>query len=140
MRFLDTNVLVRYLTGDDPEKAKASFALLLRVERGEEAVMTSDIVIAETVYVLQSRTYGMPRERIRDLMEPIIESRGLRLPRKSLYARAFDLYCNNRISFADAYNAAFMQAHNITEVYSYDTDFDRVDGIRRVEPEAQTQP
>lgn len=134
MRFLDTNILVRYLTGDDPEKAKASFALLLRLERGEEAVMTSDIVIAETVYVLQSRTYGMHRERIRDLMEPIIESRGLRLPRKSLYARAFDLYCSSRISFADAFNAAYMESRGLNEIYSYDTDFDRIEGVTRVEP------
>ena len=135
MRFLDTNVLVRYLTADDPEKAKASFGLLLRVERGEEAVMTSDIVIAETVYVLQSRTYGMSRERIRDLVEAIIELRGLRLPRKSLYARAFDLYCGSRISFADAYNVAYMERNGLHEIYSYDTDFDRVEGIGRVEPE-----
>ncbi len=136
MRFLDTNVLIRYLTHDDAEKAKASFALLLRVERGEEVVVTSDIVIAETVYVLQSRTYGIPRQRIRALLEPIIESRGLRLPSKSLYTRAFDFFCSTGISFADAYNAAYMEARGLHEVYSYDTDFDHVKGIIRVEPKA----
>ena len=134
MRFLDTNVLIRYLTGDDPEKAKASFALLLRVERGEEVVVTSDIVMAETVYVLQSRTYGIPRERIRELVEPLINLRGLRLPRKGLYARAFAVYCQQRISFADAFNAAYMESRGLSEVYSYDTDFDAIDGIVRVEP------
>ncbi len=138
MRFLDTNVLIRYLTGDDPEKAKASFATLLRVERGEEAVMTTDIVIVEAVYVLQSRIYGVSRERIRDLMEPIIESRGLRLLRKGLYKRAFDLYCEQRLGFADAYNVAFMESRGLDEVYSYDSDFDRVEGIRRVEPELES--
>ena len=134
MRFLDTNVLIRYLTGDDPEKAKASFALLLRVERGEEVVVTSDIVMAETVYVLQSRTYGIPRERIRELVEPLINLRGLRLPRKGLYARAFAVYCQQRISFADAFNAAYMESRGLSEVYSYATDFDAIDGIVRVEP------
>jgi len=138
VRFLDTNVLIRYLTGDDPEKAKASFATLLRVERGEEAVMTTDIVIVEAVYVLQSRIYGVSRERIRDLMEPIIESRGLRLLRKGLYKRAFDLYCEQRLGFADAYNVAFMESRGLDEVYSYDSDFDRVEGIRRVEPELES--
>ena len=29
-----------------------------------------------------------------------------------------------------------MEARGIDEVYSYDTDFDRVEGIIRVEPEA----
>jgi predicted nucleic acid-binding protein len=134
-RFLDTNILLRYLTRDDENKAQACLALLLRVEQSKEVVVTSDFVIFETVFVLQSpRQYGLPRERIRQLLEPIIALRGLRLPRKSLYARAFDLYCQRNISFADAFNAAYMESRGLTEVYSYDTDFDRVDGITRVEP------
>jgi predicted nucleic acid-binding protein len=136
-RFLDTNILLRYLTGDDEQKAAASFELLLRVERGEENVVTSDLVIFEAVFTLQSpRSYGLSRQHIRELMEPVIALRGLRLPRKSLYARAFDLYCNSGVSFADAFNVSYMEARGIDEVYSYDTDFDRVEGIIRVEPQA----
>jgi predicted nucleic acid-binding protein len=136
VRFLDTNIIVRYLTRDDPEKAEASFALLLRVERGEEVVMSSDLVISETVYVLSSRRYGLSRQRIRDLLDPLISLRSFRLPRKSLYPRIWELYCQRNIGFADAYNAAYMEARGVNEVYSYDADFDRVEGIRRVEPEA----
>jgi len=136
-RFLDTNILLRYLTGDDEQKATASFELLLRIERGEETVVTSDLVIAETVYVLQSpRQYGLQRDRIRQLVEPLLKLRGLRLPRKGIYSRVFDLYCEEGISFADAYNVAYMEVLGLNEVYSYDTDFDRVGGISRVEPKA----
>lgn len=110
-RFLDTNILLRYLTRDDEQKANASFALLLRVERGEETVVTSDLVIFETVFTLQSRrSYGLSRQLIREKLEPIIALRGLRLPRKVLYARAFDLYTSSDISFADAFNAAYMES------------------------------
>ena len=134
-RFLDTNILLRYLTGDDEQKASAAFNLLLKVERGEEVVVTSDLVIAETVFTLQSpRGYGLSRELIRARLEPIITLRGLRLPHKCLYNRVFELYCEHRISFVDAYNAAYMESRRITEIYSYDTDFDRVEGISRVEP------
>ena len=38
-------------------------------------------------------------------MEPLIGLRGHRIPRKALYTKAFDLYCNSDFSFADAYNA-----------------------------------
>lgn len=141
VRFLDTNILIRHLTRDDPRKAQACYRLLQRVERGEEVVVTSDLVIWEAVSVLQSpRQYGLTKKRIRELLEPMINLRGLRLPRKGLYKRVFDLYCEQRLGFADAYNAALMEARGINEVYSYDTDFDLVEGIRRVEPEAQTQP
>ena len=136
-RFLDTNILLRHLVSGDEQKALACRDLFLRVERGDETVVTSDLVVFETVFVLQSRRqYGLSRERIRQLLEPIIALRGLRLPRKGLYEKVFDLYCQQGISFADAYNAAYMEARGITEVYSYGTDFDRLKGIHRVEPGA----
>jgi len=135
-RFIDTNILLQHLVREDEEKAVGCRELLLRLERSEEVAVATDIVIFEAVYVLQSpRHYSLSRSRIRQLIEPIIALRGLRLPRKSLYARAFDLYCNSGVSFADAYNAAFMENRGITEVYSYETDFDRITGITRVEPE-----
>ncbi len=134
-RFVDTNVFIRYLTGDDEAKAKASLVLFQRLETGKESALTSDAVIAEVVFILQSpRLYQMGKERIRTLLEPIIWLRGLRLPNKSIYKRTFDLYCGTSIGFVDAYNAAYMESHGITEVYSYDKDFDKVTGITRLEP------
>lgn len=136
-RFLDTNILLQHLVREDEQKSVACRELLLRLERGEETAVANDIVIFELVYILQSRRhYGIARSRIRQLVEPLIGLRGLRLPRKSLYARAFDLYCNSSVSFADAFNVSYMEARGIDEVYSYDTDSDRVEGIIRVEPEA----
>jgi len=38
-------------------------------------------------------------------------------------------------SFADAFNAAYMKARGTTQVYSWDTDFDSIEGITRLEPE-----
>lgn len=136
VRFLDTNILLRYLTKDDERKADASFNLLLRVERAEEIVVTTDLVIAEVVFTLQSpRSYNLPRETIRERLEPVISLRGLRLPNKSVYARVFDIYCESRVSFVDACNAAYKENRGISEVYSYDTDFDRIPAVSRVEPE-----
>ena len=134
-RFLDTNILLLYLTADDETKARACFELLRRVERGEEVVVTSDLVIADVVFNLE-RQYGVSRDDIRRLVEPIVALRGLRLPRKALFATAFDLYCDSRVDFVDAYNAAYMESRGIDEVYSYDTDFDRIAGISRFEPSA----
>ncbi len=136
-RFLDTNILVRHLTRDDEEKAQACRSLLLRAELREEVLVTSDLVIAEAVYVLQSpRQYGLPRDLVRQLLEPLINLRGVRLTNKFLYSRVFDLYCQSNISFNDAYIAAFMESRGLDEVYSYDTDFDRIEGISRIEPSA----
>jgi uncharacterized protein len=134
VRFIDTSVLLRYFTRDDEQKAQQVLNLLLRVERGEEKVTTSPLVIFETVLTLQS-FYQVPRPRIKDLVTSIISLRGLQLPGKNIYYHAFDLYITKNISFADAYNAAYMLAEQISSIYSWDTDFDNIEGIIRVEQE-----
>ncbi len=134
VRFLDTNVLLRYLTRDDEDKAQRTFNLLLSIERGEERVITSSLVIFETVYTLQS-FYKVPRRTIKELLSPIISLRNLQLQSKDVYYRAFDLFISKNISFADAYNAAYMIDEEITHIYSWDKDFDKIEGITRLEPE-----
>ncbi len=131
--FLDTNILLRFLTRDDEGKAQQALDLLLKIERGEEKVITSPLVIFETIYTLQ-RFYKVPRQRIRDKILSIISLRSLHLPDKNLYHRAFDLYVTKNISFADAYNAVYMQAEEVSHIYSWDRDFDKIDGITRLEP------
>lgn len=64
----------------------------------------------------------------------IIAMQSLLLPDKSLYNRAFDLYITKNISYADAYNAVYLQAEEITHIYSWDRDFNKIDGIARLEP------
>lgn len=134
-RFVDTNILIRYFTRDDEEKARKALALLTRVERGEEAVETSVIVVSETVYALQ-RFYRVPRPRIAELVGNLIRLRGVHLPGKQLCLAALDLYVERNISFADCYHAVYLRAGGIPEIYSWDTDFDKLEGITRVEPEA----
>jgi predicted nucleic acid-binding protein len=131
--FLDTNILLRYFTRDDEQKAQRALDLLIRVERGEEKIITSSLVIFETVFTLQ-RFYKVPRPRIKELILSIISLRGLHLPGKNVYYHAFDLYVTNNISFADAYNAAYMLSEKVSNIYTWDTDFDKIDGIVRLEP------
>ena len=46
----------------------------------------------------------------------------------------FDLYVDQNLPFADAYHAVLMERLKLVEIVSFDADFDRVPGIRRVEP------
>ena len=131
--FVDTNVLIHYLTGEDDAKAKRCLALLQRAQNRAADLFTSDLVVAEAVWVLQSRS-GVSRERIRDLLLPVMRLPGLRVPNKQSWPRVFDLYCERRIDFIDAYNAVTMERAGITDIYSYDRDFDGLEGITRMEP------
>lgn len=132
--FLDTNIILRFLLRDEEAKFQRCFDLLKRAERGEEKLETSDLVISEVVWILESKPYGLDRDRIRDLVLPIVQLRGLRLSGKRVFERAFQVYGDKAIDFIDAYNAATMERRGLNEIYSYDPDFDRVPGITRVEP------
>lgn len=132
-RFLDTNVLLRYLSADSPDKSQYALSLLSRVEKGEERVETSPLVIFETIFTLQHQ-YHMPRSQIRDALSDLISLRGMGLQRKVLYLEALDTYAATNLSFADSYNVSYMRSRGIAEIYSWDTDFDRVEGITRFEP------
>lgn len=137
MRFLDTNVILRFLTRDDEEKAQASFELFRRVSLGEEELFTCEAIVAEVVFVLVSRRgpYRLTHEEIRDRLVPILTLRGLRLPQKRVYLAALDLFASaSFLDFEDALVIAHMQRQGIEEVVSYDRDFDRISGVQRVEP------
>jgi predicted nucleic acid-binding protein len=48
------------------------------------------------------------------------------------YRKVFSLYVDSNLPFADAYHAVLMEHLNLTEIVSFDTDFDKIKGITRV--------
>jgi predicted nucleic acid-binding protein len=136
VRFLDTNVIIRFLVRDDEDKAKACLSLFQQVKRGDVRLTTSGAVVCEAVYVLSSpRTYGLCHGDIRARLVPIISLPGLHLEGKRTYLRALDLYSQWAwADFEDALTVAFMERLGIDELLSYDRGFDSVASIERSEP------
>ena len=137
MRFLDTNVILRYLTRDDESKAEACYRLFQRVKQGEEELFTCEAIVAEVTYVLSSprAPYQLSHGEVRDRLLPVLTLRGLKLPQKRACLRALDLYASSPfLDFEDALAVAHMEQRGVAEIVSYDKDFDRLTGIQRTEP------
>lgn len=136
MKFVDANVFVRYLTGDDPAKAAASREFFARVERGEEAACTSEAVIAEIVYVTSLRAHhALVRLDIVRRLQPLLSLTGIAIPHRPAILRALEVYAAHaQLDFEDALTVAHMERLNVKEVLSYDRDFDAVPGVTRIEP------
>lgn len=135
MRFIDTNIFIRYLTKDDPRKAEACFELFQKAKLGEEALTTSETVIGEVVFVLSAKDlYNLPRDEIRNRLYPLFSVPGLKLRHRKMYLRALDLYTAHPIDFEDALIIADMEHRSIKEVYSYDRELDRAATVKRLEP------
>lgn len=131
--FLDTNILLRHLLQDHPEQSPRATAYLARIERGELKVRTADTVIFETVFTLQQH-YRQPKAKIRDALLPLIELPGIVLPGKRHLRKVFDLYIDLNLPFADAYHAVLMERLNLSEIVSFDEEFDRIPGVTRRAP------
>ncbi len=136
MRFLDTNIFIRFITGDDPTKAAACLDLFQRLRSGAESCTTCEAVITEVVYVCSSRaTYNLPSQAIRARLAPLLALPGLRIADKGVHLRALDLLVEHpTLDFEDMVLAAHMERSGESEIYSYDRDFDRIPGVRRIEP------
>jgi len=133
LSFLDTNILLRHLLGDDPQQSPHATAYIAQIEQGTVRVRTADTVIFETVFTLERR-YRQPKALIRDGVGALLNLSGIVLPGKQNYRQVFDLYVDLNIPFADAYHAVLMQRLKLNLMVSFDRDFDHIPGIQRVEP------
>ena len=133
--FVDTDVLIRLLTGDDPGKQAAAAALFRRVATGEVTIAAPESVIADAVHVLSSpRLYALSRDRVRSALTPLVGLPAFRVRNRLEVLRALDLYATTRLDFGDALLVAAMEEEGADDLYSYDRHFDQIVGISRREP------
>ena len=132
-KFVDTNIFLRYLTKDDPPKYEKCRQIFKKAMKGEIAITTSGMVIAELVWTLLSY-YKVPKAEVVEKVTVIVGTKNLSIPDKHIVADALVLYARKNIDFIDAYNAIFMRYHGLREIYSYDEDFELMEDIQRREP------
>ena len=117
--FLDTNVFIRYLTNDDPLKADRVEKLLDEAASGKILLVTTEMVIAEIVWVLES-SYQLSNSDIASKIHAILATRGLEVINGDLVNNALEYYVEANIDFIDGYIASTMEKKGIAEIYSFD--------------------
>lgn len=133
MKFLDTNIILRYLTNDIPSEALKCHRLFKDVSEGKEILFTNILVIAEVIWVLSSG-YKFARAKIINGIQKIINTPHIHIDNGEIILSALDLFEAHNIDFIDAYNAAVMRHKGIDSIYSYDKHFDRIKEIKRLRP------
>lgn len=133
MKFIDTNIFIRFLTNDIPDKAAACEGIFREAADKNQSLFTTEMVIAEIIWVLESY-YELPKKEVQEMVEKILITPFLLCPQKDLILNALTLYGDKNIDYIDAYNASILREQGIKEVYSYDRHFDKIDWVRRIEP------
>lgn len=127
--FLDTNVLIRHLTGDPPAQARRATAFLAAAEE----LLLPDLIVTEVVHVLESY-YEVERGRVAELVRAIIGFPAVVVVGQALLLRALEVYEVDRLDFAEAYLVASAEASGVGKIASFDRSIDRVATVRRVAP------
>jgi predicted nucleic acid-binding protein len=127
--FVDTNVLIRHLTGNPPEMATRATAFLAT----ETELLLADLVVAETVYVLES-FYETPRPQISRAVRSLLALGSAVCVDPPLLRRAVEVYETERLDFAEAYLVASAESTGMNRIASFDRSIDRVGSVERIEP------
>jgi predicted nucleic acid-binding protein len=127
--FVDTNVLIRHLTGEPPAQGRRATAFL---ERADELLL-ADLVAAEVIYVLES-FYELERARVAELLRSIIAYPAVVVVDAPMLLRALEVYEVDRLDFAEAYLVASAEATGVGTIASFDRTIDRVRTVSRIEP------
>jgi predicted nucleic-acid-binding protein len=112
---LDTNVLVRLVTGDDAAQAKRVAA---RIDSGD-AFFVPLTVALELEWVLRG-AYALAPSRIVAAFEALLSIRNLRFAEDQLLTRALN-QCRKGMDFADALHLE--AAHGCSQMLSFDAKF-----------------
>lgn len=118
---VDTNILLRFFTGDPPEMAQRARAIVAEADRGKLQLEIPSLIVAETLYTLES-FYEMPKADVCEKLSVFLRSRGIAPQEPEIVLDALERYRTLPVHFADAYLAATAAARK-QPVYSFDKDF-----------------
>ena len=127
--FVDTNVLIRHLTGDPPAQARKATAVL----RDAERLLGAHVVFAECVFVLES-FYEAPRAQVATAMRALLAMPTMSFTDQPVLLRALEVYEQDRLHFAEAQLVAAAEASGVGRVLSFDRALKRAASIEWREP------
>ena len=97
---LDTNIVLRYLTQDDPRQSKAANDLIEDRLTRDEPGHISAITVAEIAWVLK-RLYAGSREEIADAIEGLLAAPTIVVEHRSFVRQAVQDFRESTAEFSD---------------------------------------
>jgi len=138
MRFLDANVFIyayykprKQLTTREKQMKEQAKKIISNVSDGKEEVTTTIVHLSEIVNILK---HGMPNERLNSVIRGLFMLDNVKIQgvTKEAYFAAMELGEDLKLEANDALAIDIMKTNNINEIYTFDEDFDQINGITRL--------
>lgn len=101
MRGFDTNLLVRFVTRDDPRQWRIVHDLVAAGEAQSQRFHINTIVLCELVWVLVSPPYRLDRSEVVALLDGLLSTPTFEVQARHRVRRALDAYRDGAADFAD---------------------------------------
>jgi predicted nucleic-acid-binding protein len=125
---IDTNVLVRFLVGDDQEQSDRARRLIKREVGHGEPVLISLIVLLETEWVLRSR-YGLTKAETLAALSSLLDAADLQLEDESSVEQAVFTWKDSRAEFADCLISAHHRTLGCRATATFDAKASKLAGF-----------
>jgi predicted nucleic-acid-binding protein len=125
---LDTNILVRYLTQDDPTQSPKAREIIERRLTEENPGFVSIVVMVETVWVLE-RAYGLTTDEIIGVVERMLQTDVLIVENEQEVFTAMIALKEGKGSFADAVIAGLGARRGCSCMLTFDRKALRLPGF-----------
>ena len=97
---IDTNVLVRYLTEDDPAQTRRATAIIEEARSENKRLLIQPVVLCELVWVLET-AYDLPRDTVVGILDRILRTAQFEVSNKTVVWRAWENYRSGPGDFAN---------------------------------------
>ncbi|MHA1414035.1 MAG: type II toxin-antitoxin system VapC family toxin [Promethearchaeota archaeon] len=134
MRGVDSNIIVYALNKDLPEHLPCK-ELLINIVNGNELVSIPSIVFMESFYALV-KAFNFKETEVKKRLTAIIDSVNINVLdiSTSSILLAFEIAEKYGTGGRDSLIAASLLENKIQEIYSHDSDFDKIKLIKRIDP------
>lgn len=115
---LDTNILVRYLTQDDPSQSPKANALIESLSEDRPGFI-SQVALVELVWVL-SRAYRQGKPELLRVLRTLLQTRALQVENPDQVAKALRLFEQGKADFSDCLLGQACLAAGCSRTLSFD--------------------
>ena len=132
MIYVDSNVFINAAINDS-DAGKSSRKLLTQLIKGQNEAMTSVLTIDEVLWALQKEK---GKAFAAEVTKTLLCMRNLSFvdATRSIVENAIEIYGSEKLNPRDSTHVATMFAKGLTEIASFDQDFDAIKEIKRVTP------
>ena len=106
---LDTNVLLRFLVGDNKKQQQQAKKWFSQAEKGKREIIVKPLVVAEACFVLES-FYHQERDKIANAFEIFLSQRWLKVDERETLLNLWSLYRQN-LHFVDSFLLAWIKVN-----------------------------